>query len=136
MITFIEKFSLDSGYCAAHLVGDEINQWLGDYFSWQACAVQNYIDLNCFMIKSTKNDYYFDENLQRFVDWDYILSATKSSQTSFLPLALVKYCDSKSQARITTTVYQNNEKATKIASIKEKHFALMGSNENIDARTN
>jgi len=134
MISFIEKFCLDSGYCAAHLIGDDINQWLGDHFSWQACVVQNYIDLNCFMIKSTNKEYYFDESLQRFVDWDYILGATRSSRTSFLPLALVKYCDSKLQSRITTTIYQNNEKDAKIASIKEKHLALMGSNENIDAR--
>ena len=134
MISFIEKFCLDSGYCAAHLIGDDIDQWLGDHFSWKACVVQNYIDLNCFMIKSTNKEYYFDESLQRFVDWDYILGATRSSRTSFLPLALVKYCDSKLQPRITTTIYQNNEKDAKIASIKEKHLALMGSNENIDAR--
>ena len=56
MISFIEKFCLDSGYCAAHLIGDDIDQWLGDHFSWQACVVQNYIDLNCFMIKSTNNE--------------------------------------------------------------------------------
>ena len=134
MISFIEKFCLDSGYCAAHLIGDDIDQWLGDHFSWQACVVQNYIDLNCFMIKSTNKEYYFDESLQRFVDWDYILGATRSSRTSFLPLALIKYCDSKLRPRITTTIYQNNEKDAKIASIKEKHLALMGSNENIDAR--
>ena len=134
MISFIEKFCLDSGYCAAHLIGDDIDQWLGDHFSWQACVVQNYIDLNCFMIKSTNKEHYFDESLQRFVDWDYILGATRSSRTSFLPLALVKYCDSNLQPRITTTIYQNNEKDAKIASIKEKHLALMGSNENIDAR--
>ena len=134
MISFIEKFCLDSGYCAAHLIGDDIDQWLGDHFSWQDCVVQNYIDLNCFMIKSTNKEYYFDESLQRFVDWDYILGATRSSRTSFLPLALVKYCDSNLQPRITTTIYQNNEKDAKIASIKEKHLALMGSNENIDAR--
>ena len=133
MVAFLAKFKLDSAYCAARLIGDEKEQWLGDYFSWQACAEQNYIDLNCFMLKMPAKQIDFDEELERFVDWDFILTATKRSRTSYLPLPLVDYCNMISRDRITTTVYQDTcNDYTKL--IREKHKSSMGQNENQDCR--
>ena len=71
----------------------------------------------------------------RFVDWDYILNSTRESRTSYLPVALVEYCNKKSRDRITTTVYQNNQRAKYIKSIQDKHLSLMGYRDNMDART-
>ena len=88
MLSFMEEFSLDSAYCAARLIGDTEEQWLGDYFDWEACTNQNYIDINCFMLKRPHHKFLFDENLKRFVDWDFILGVTKNSRTSYLPLPL------------------------------------------------
>ena len=134
MISFMEIFSLDTAYCAARLIGDKTEQWLGDYFSWQACAEQNYIDINCFMIKMPHNKILFDESLERFVDWDYILEATKKTRTSYLPLPLVNYCNKKSSNRISTTVYQDAEFIEKIQSIQAKHYHALDEAKNIDVR--
>ena len=135
MLTFMSIYSLDSAYCAARLIGDCDEQWLGDSFSWQQCVIKNYIDLNCFIIRSSNAKNLFDENLERFVDWDYILNSTRESRTSYLPVALVEYCNKKSRDRITTTVYQNNQRAKYIKSIQDKHLSLMGYRDNMDART-
>jgi len=134
MLTFMEIFSLDAAYCAARLIGDKEEQWLGDYFSWQACAEQNYIDINCFMLKMPHKKLFFDETLERLVDWDYILEATKEARTSYLPVPLVNYCNKKTISRISTTVYQGAEFIEKIHSIQAKHcYTLDGAN-NIDVR--
>jgi len=134
MVSFMKKFSLDSAYCAAKLIGDTDEQWLGDVFSWQACAQQNYIDLNCFMLKRPVKKILFDETLERFVDWDYILNVTKKFRVSYLSSALVNYCNKKSQKRITTSVYQNHESIPYIKSIRDKHLMVMGKSENRDCR--
>ena len=134
MLTFMEIYSLDAAYCAARLIGDKAEQWLGDYFSWQACAERNYIDINCFMIKMPDDRLLFDETLKRFVDWDYILEATKKARTSYLPLPLVNYCNKKSSSRISTTVYQDAEFIEKIQSIRVKHSYTLDEDKNIDVR--
>lgn len=134
MLTFMEIFSLDAAYCAARLIGDEEEQWLGDYFSWQACSEQNYIDINCFMIRMPHGKLFFDETLDRFVDWDYILEATKKARTSYLPIPLVNYCNKKSSRRISTTVYQDSEFTEKIQYIQSKHCYALDEAKNIDAR--
>ena len=134
MVTFIDKFSLDSAYCAARLTSEQGKQWLGDFFSWQACAKKNYIDLNCFMMRTSEKQILFDENLQRFVDWDFILNATRQSRTSYFPSALVNYCNKKSRDRISTTVYRNGEIAERIAYINNKHYKVMKDGENVDVR--
>ena len=134
MLTFMKKFSLDSAYCAAKLIGDAEEQWLGDIFSWQACAEKNYIDLNCFMLKRPAQKILFDETLERFVDWDFILNVTKKSKTSYLSSALVNYCNKTSPKRITTTVYQDQESISYIKLIRDKHLLLMGKAENRDCR--
>ncbi|MDA7436810.1 glycosyltransferase [Synechococcus sp. AH-601-B19] len=135
MLSFMDEFSLDSAYCAARLIGDHGEQWLGDYFSWQACAKQNYIDINCFMLKKITHDkLFFDESLKRFVDWDYILEATKKARTSYLALPLVNYCNKKSRQRITTSVYQGNEFFERVKEIQARHDNENKQNANLDVR--
>ena len=133
MLTFMKEFSLDSAYCAARLIGDTSEEWLGDYFNWEACANKNYIDMNCFMLKRTHHEFLFDENLKRFVDWDFILEATKESRTSYLPLPLVNYCNKQSRDRITTSEYQGVEYREWIKNIQRKH-GVDGKNNNLDFR--
>ena len=101
-----EHIQLDSAYCAAKLIGESEQLWLGDFFSWKDCAELNYIDLNCFMTKSNNKKSYFDENLRRFVDWDYILGVTQDSRVSYLSAALVDYCNRDSLSRITCTEHK------------------------------
>ena len=134
MLSFMNLFELDSAYCAARLIGDLGERWLGDYFSWHACAEQNYIDINCFMMKMPQRKLFFDETLQRLVDWDYILEATKKARISYLPIPLVDYCNKKSISRITTTVYQNTELAETIKFIQAKHCCTSEEDKNVDAR--
>ena len=134
MLSFMNLFELDSAYCAARLIGDLGERWLGDYFSWHACAEQNYIDINCFMMKMPQRKLFFDETLQRLVDWDYILEATKKAKISYLPIPLVDYCNKKSISRITTTVYQNTELAETIKFIQAKHCCTSEEDKNVDAR--
>ena len=133
MVTFMEFFSLESAFCAARLIGDCDEQWLGDYFSWELCAEMNYIDLNCFMFKPKGSDHVFDESLQRLVDWDFILNVTKEAKTSYLPSPLVRYCNRKSRKRISTTVKQSEKQ---ILSIQNRYLAEGNSSKNTDARLN
>ena len=130
----MHRFSLDCAYCAAKLIDETNQQWLGDIFDWQECAKQNYIDINCFTTKSSNRCIQFDEKLQRFVDWDYILTLTKEVATSYLSCSLVNYCNKHNSNRITTTVYQNGEHIAQIKSIKDKHLQCIEYKNNKDAR--
>ena len=134
MLPFMETFSLDTAYCAARLIEEKKEQWLGDYFNWQKCAEKNYIDMNCFMLKMPHHKLFFDETLERLVDWDYILEATKEARTSYLPVPLVNYCNKKSNSRISTTVYQGTEFIEKKKLIQRKHSYTLGEDNNIDVR--
>ena len=136
MIAFMDEYSLDSSYCAAKLIGDSDKVWLGDIFDWKACVDLNYIDINCFITKSINKVYSFNVNLERFVDWDYILSVTRASRVSYMPLALVNYCNSKKSNRITTTVYQNGDHTTYIKEIQNKHLNNLSCTHNQDVRIN
>ena len=134
MITFMDEFSLDCAYCAAKLIDEANQQWLGDIFDWQECVKQNYIDMNCFMTKLTNTGIKFNEDLQRFVDWDYILALTQDSATSYLPCSLVNYCNSRNSTRITTTVYRDGDQSRYINSIKSKYINSTGNKNNRDCR--
>ena len=134
MLSFMHCFSLDCAYCAARLRSETSQKWLGDFFSWQACLEKNYIDLNCFMLKSTRRSLMFDESLYRFVDWDYILAATKDARVSYLPVPLVDYNDMKNANRITTQVYQNEDLSKYLDFIRMKHADWHSTDNNIDSR--
>ena len=86
------------------------------------------------MMKMPQRKLFFDETLQRLVDWDYILEATKKARISYLPIPLVDYCNKKSISRITTTVYQNTELTETIKFIQAKHCCTSEEDKNVDAR--
>lgn len=134
MIAFMSLYDLDCAYSAAKLVGDHNQQWLGDFFSWHACVEQNYIDINCFIVKSTKSKFRFDEKLKRFVDWDYILAVSKESRVSYLPALLVAYCNRESLDRITTTVYKSEDLSSRLNDIQNKHRQPQDDYSNFDVR--
>lgn len=136
MLSFMHSYSLDCAYCAAKLRSETSQKWLGDYFSWQDCVEQNYIDINCFMLKSSYRNIMFDESLERFVDWDYILTVTRDACVSYFPVPLVDYDDHQSARRITTQVYQNENQAKYLESIRMKHDKLRTFENNIDVRLN
>ena len=134
MVTFMSIFKLDSAYCAAKLIGENEQLWLGDVFSWKACAELNYIDLNCFMTRSSNRKSFFDESLRRFVDWDYILGITQSSRVSYLSLAQVDYSNRDSLSRITCTVHQGKDQDHYLNAIRNKYSRPRGSWFNKDVR--
>lgn len=135
MLAFMDKFSLDSAYCAAKLIEEENQQWLGDIFNWEACVEKNYIDINCFITKSANKKARFDETLQRFVDWDYILEITREGIVSYLPIALVDYCNKAKKDRITNSIYQHSGMRTHyIKFIQDKHSKPGRPTNNKDAR--
>ena len=91
MIAFQELNNLSTAYCACLLSNEKKDEliWLGNHFDWDKCLELNYIDLNGFICKRECAHAYFDENLRRFVDWDYILQITKDLPTGFLDCGLI-----------------------------------------------
>ena len=63
----------------------------------------------------------FDEKLNRYVDWDFILNNTKTIKTSYLSSPLVSYCNKFTCDRITTTVYNKEEQEKWIRYIQDKN---------------
>ena len=135
MVSFLNDYSLGAAYCAARLINESSSMWLGDFFDWQACIEQNYIDINCFIVRSENVSSHFDINLARFVDWDFILAITKNIQISYFPAALVNYCNKGNSDRITSTIYKgHNEEQQWIQFIQEKHSFSMRGRNNLDSR--
>tara|TARA_B100001093_G_C26268238_1_gene775744 strand:- start:133 stop:576 length:444 start_codon:yes stop_codon:yes gene_type:complete len=125
MTSFSKLYQLDAAYCAAIIKSDNNRQlsWLGNYFDWQQCLNSNFIDLNCFMVSRlmlNKKGILFDENLERFVDWDLILGVTYDSRVAFLDCALVNYYNGTLVQRITTHEYIGKEQEV-LKYIRSKH---------------
>ena len=137
MITFLQLNNLDATYCAAIVYDDNnTSTWLGNYFDWSQCLTSNYIDLNCFMTKRSllnEKNIGFDETLERFVDWDFILELTDNSHVSFLDCALVKYYNGKLGHRITNEKMVGEEKRL-INYIREKHIGKINNLDKIFKR--
>ena len=139
----MESFSLESAYCQISLQddNDQMRDFRGDIFSWQSCLKQNYIDLNCFMHRGhlymNKKDscfpHFFDSNLPRLVDWDYILRVTKNTKTSYLPLALVSYYDGELHQRITNIEGQESNKFLEFKTIIQNKHCQDIHYENLDS---
>ncbi|GAB3087744.1 hypothetical protein GCM10027287_29880 [Bordetella muralis] len=66
----------------------------------------NYIDLNCFVHRRSviEKKIRFDENLQRLVDWDFILKISDVSKICSIPVLLSKYYLHAAENTITKTV--------------------------------
>ena len=128
--SYMLRHRLKSAYLGIKLMDEEgIRGCLGQNFSWHQCLHKNYIDLNCFA--HTRNQlnemkrlwgYYFDESINRLVDWDFILRMTKNEQCKYLSLFLVNYyCGNKGE-RITRSMYTKpNELKYLKKYIQKKH---------------
>jgi glycosyltransferase involved in cell wall biosynthesis len=107
MLDYLISFNLDSVYSGL-IAFDEKNQFMyyrGCDFSWPDFRHYNYIDLNSFGHKKIplEENIFFDEKLERLVDWDYIMRFSFSRTISYAPFLGVKY-DDGINPRITNTV--------------------------------
>lgn len=108
MTVFMETGNLDAGYAGIKTLNDagETGYYRGDDFSWNACRESNYVDLNCFAHRrdaALEAQDWFDTNLKRMVDWDFILRLTALRRTCFAPFLAVDYYDGKNGNRISNT---------------------------------
>ena len=91
--------------------GEQKNPFAIRYGSYNKSLLQNrnYIDLNTFCHK--KEVYTklggFDENLKRYVDWDYILHIAETSQIYSIPILLSHYYYDKAPNTITNNPQLN-----------------------------
>lgn len=76
----------------------------------------NYIDLNCFCHKShILNEINgFDENLDRLIDWEFILKISNIFKIYSIPVILSKYYNHDSANRITNKPFDYFETSKKI----------------------
>ena len=76
----------------------------------------NYIDLNCFCHKPhVLNEINgFDENLDRLIDWDFILKISNIFKIYSIPVILSKYYNHDSANRITNKPFDYFESSKKI----------------------
>ena len=87
----------------------------------------NYIDMNCFSHKRHVSDELggFDENLNRLVDWDFILRISNSFKIYSIPVLLSKYYNTRANNRITSNTLSNlslfNSNVNYIRKIIEKN---------------
>ena len=133
MILYMHIGNLDAAYCQIACLDEKSKTkgYRGDIFSWYGCLEENYIDMNSFIHKRNQNDGMihrnilprFDENLNRLVDWDYILNWTKDAAVSFCPLPLVNYYHGNDFQRISRTIHNNEESLQeRTRYIQEKHY--------------
>ena len=113
MIVFMHTGQLDAGYAGIEAKDDGGNTefYRGDEFDWNACLKANYVDLNCFAHRrdiAATPDKWFDTDLRRMVDWDFILRLTALSRTCFAPFLGVSYYNGDCGNRITKTEYVDN----------------------------
>lgn len=104
MVSFLEERSLDAGYSGIKALDNDYVavRYRGDIFDWNECLAENYVDINSFIHKNsmTRND----PELQRFVDWDFILRLTIDKSVGFAPFTGVNYYDGSDFQRITNTI--------------------------------
>jgi glycosyltransferase involved in cell wall biosynthesis len=72
---------------------------VGKEFSYENLTIANYIDMGVFVHR--KKDIHHDEMLKRLVDWDYILSYTKTHKCKFFPITTLTYNDYNDGPRIS-----------------------------------
>lgn len=123
-LDYMYYFNLDSAY-SGMIVVDEKNQFKyfrGSNFSWFEIRYLNYVDLNSFGHKNLAGEdkLFFDEELERWVDWDYILRFITIRTISYAPFLGIKYYDGNID-RITNTAYKKFDEVNIILShIRDK----------------
>jgi len=104
MVCFLEEHGLDAGYSGIRALDDSYVtvRYRGDIFDWDECLAENFIDINAFIHRaaSIRND----TDLQRFVDWDFILRLTADKSVGYAPFVGVCYYDGTEYQRITNTI--------------------------------
>ncbi|WED24156.1 glycosyltransferase family 2 protein [Vibrio sp. JC009] len=107
---FYDKYNwVDSYYTGMEIwISDAVNYFyktgiMMRKFSYESLKISNYIDLNCFSYRSSKK-YYFDQKLNRLVDWEYILRIARTNNIRLIPLSLVRYQIYENLIRITNSV--------------------------------
>lgn len=77
---------------------------------------KNYIDMSCFAHKKDicNSVGYFDENLWRFVDWDYILRISNDCKMYSVPFLLSRVYEENSSNRLSDMEIDYHEYASKI----------------------
>lgn len=94
----------------------------GEEFNFKKLLVGNYIDLNSFIHSRECVDSvgFFDENLKRLVDWDYIIRITAKFEPLFVPQVLMDYMSGLASNSITYT--ENYELAYNAIKLKNKAY--------------
>ncbi|ODR95899.1 hypothetical protein AUC70_03310 [Methyloceanibacter stevinii] len=128
MITYMNACNLSCAYSAldARDDSDERRFIRGREFDWLLCLEGNYIDLNAFghRTDAVGAHDYFDEDLKRLVDWDFILSLTAKNRTAYAPfMGVIYYCGDGGE-RITLTQYQGAELENVQEIIRARHRRL------------
>lgn len=128
MITYMNACELSCAYSAldARDDSDERRFIRGREFDWLLCLEGNYIDLNAFAHRTDAvgAQDYFDEDLKRLVDWDFILSLTAKNRTAYAPFMGVIYYCGEGGGRITLTQYQGAELENIQEIIRARHRRL------------
>lgn len=78
---------------------------IGDTFNFERLLKFNYIDLGS-LIHFYKLDLckpIFNEELNRLVDWDFLIRITQNNQPRFIKKVLLSYCDDDSINRISNS---------------------------------
>jgi radical SAM protein with 4Fe4S-binding SPASM domain len=117
----MEGGGFDCAYCMArNLVRDETTGQIvergtvGSPFNFRQLLKGNYIDMNTFAHSAEvlKHIEWFDNDIRRLDDWDFITRVTAQFRVKFVPMVLVDYY-SCIQANATSLIHDfghNNEK--------------------------
>lgn len=111
---FLETFVREIVKCPearnfyARLVRKKSRMNIGREFDLAAILRENFIDLGVYVHNRALIDEcgVFDENMTRFVDWEFIVRQSKAHAPRFIDEILLLYNDSDGFARITNTASQ------------------------------
>lgn len=108
MLTFMWQSKVDGAYSSIVSFNDEgeIIGYRGKSFNWDRCFQENYVDMNSLVHKKEIiENKKFDENLERMVDWDFLLNISIDRKFCHIPFVGVNYYEGESFDRITKTKF-------------------------------